>query len=335
MSTEARSNILLLATGGTIAGAATADDPARYRSGEIGPAALLAELPGAAHGATISTEEVCALGSQDISDHHWRLIAQRIVLAFGDPRIDAIVVTHGTDTMEETALFLDLVLPPTKPVVMVGATRAATATGADGPANLVDALQLACHPAAAGLGIVVVGDGAVLAARDVQKIRTTSAAAFAAIGAAPLGLIEAGRVYLDGRIAPKRGALLCLPAGALPRVEIVHAYAGVDGAAVEDAVARGAKGIVLAGVGRGNASAAMLDALRAAAAAGVVVVRASRVAEGFASPGREIDDEASGFLVALGHPPAKARVLTQLMIAQGIDGRPAQQLLFDKSRVVA
>jgi L-asparaginase len=246
-----------------------------------------------------------------------------------DPAIDGIIITHGTDTAEETGFLLDLTLPATKPVVLVGAMRPADAVGADGMRNFANAVKVASDPAAAGRGVMLVMGDAVLAVRDARKAATSSIDAFRSFPRGPLARVTPAR--LDWFGPPHRSAeraRYALPAS-LPRVAILTAGAGMDEQPVAALLGIGCKGIVLAGMGQGNAPASVLRALADAAAGGVPVVRSTRVDEGLVDRNVEVDDDGLGLVAARAFGPAKARVLLMVLIAGGITDAASVQAAFD------
>jgi len=322
--------ITLLTTGGTIAGQ-SAGQPTTggYRSGVLGADALVAAVPGLATLAQLKSEAIANTGSQNMNAAIWLRLARRVTALFAADDADAVVITHGTDTLEETAFFLSLVLPPARPVVLVGAMRPADAVSADGPANLLHAVALAASREAVGLGPLVVANEQIYRARGVQKISASHLHAFASPNGGAIGQVYGSRVILRIPAAASTPqftppARFAIPDDAgLPRVEIFYACADQDGALIDmliaPAVMPPVRGIVLAGTGAGNASRAVLDALQRAVQAGVVVVRASRTGSGYVGAGGEIDDTACGFVAAGGLPPAKARVLLRLALAANHD----------------
>jgi L-asparaginase len=318
--------VTVLATGGTIAGSASSRAEIGYDAGKVSAADLIAAVPGIDKLARITTEQVSSIGSQDMNDAVWFTLARRIDDLLGKGDADAVVITHGTDTMEETAFFLSNVLLTDKPVVLVGSMRPSTAISADGPANLYEAVKVAVSNGAKGRGVLVVLNDTIHLARFVQKTNTTSVQTFLSPNDGPAGFVDPASVRFVQPIQPRGTKPYALPAQSpLPRVEIVYAHAGMDAAAVEDAVKRGAKGIVLAGVGDGNASKDAIAALAKAAKQGIVVIRASRVGSGFVNRNVEVDDDKLGFAVALDLNPQKARVLAQLLIANGVTDPRAVQ----------
>jgi len=323
----AKPRIVILTTGGTIAGRADSRSHIGYNSAELGAKELIAAAPGIEELAQLSSERVAAIGSQHMNDRVWFDLVGRIKALFADNKADGIVITHGTDTMEETAFFLDLVLPHGKPVVLVGAMRPSTADSADGPANLLEAVKVAASPAARDRGVLVVMNDTVHSARDVQKMNTSAVDTFHSPNFGPVGRVDPENLRFAAAAQPSTRQPYALPAEPpLPRVDIIYAHSHMDGGPIDDAVKRGARAIVVAGFGNGNCSDKALEALQRAAAQKVVVVRSSRVGSGFVSRNVEIDDDKLGFIAALDLNPQKARVLTQLLIANGIvDARSIQQ----------
>jgi L-asparaginase len=325
----APARILVLATGGTIAGQASARAGNAYDAGKVSAADLVAAVPGINKIAQISAEQISAIGSQDMNDKVWFALAARIKAAIDTKEADGIVVTHGTDTMEETAFFLQSILATDVPVVLVGSMRPSTAVGADGPANLYDAVEVAASPQSRGRGVLVVLNDVIHGARWAQKTNTTSVDTFHSPDAGPVGYADTASVRFLQPAAAAGTAKLKLPDTApLPRVDIVYAHANMDAGPVEDAVRRGAKGIVLAGVGDGNTSKDAIDALAAAARSGVRVVRSTRVGSGFVNRNVEVNDDTLGFAVSLDLNPQKARILLQLLIANGVTDAQAIQQAF-------
>lgn len=326
-----RPHIVVLTTGGTIAGQRDARSPIGYNSAQLDASQLIRSVPGLDTLARMSAEPVAAIGSQDMTDAVWMALAARITSLLADDAVDGIVVTHGTDTMEETAFFLDLVLPHAKPVVLVGAMRPASALSADGPANLYDAVRVAASAAARNRGVLVVMNGTIHGARDVEKSHATALETFRSPNYGPMGYVDAANVRFSTEVPAPRPARYSRGGTAeLPRVDIVFAHAQMDGADIRDAVARGARGLVLAGVGAGNCSKAAIRAFEEAAVRGVVVVRASRTGAGFVDRNVEIDDDRLGFVAALDLTPQKARVFLQLLITNGITDAAAVQRAFSE-----
>lgn len=324
-----RPRILVLGTGGTIAGAGAQATGAAYRPGGVALESLVAHLGALGLDAELVPQDIARIGSQDIGFGEWQALHAACAGALDDPRIAGVIVTHGTDTAEETGLLLDLTLPATKPVVLVGAMRPADAVGTDGMRNFANAVKVAGDPQAAGRGVMLVMGDAVLAARDARKAATSSIDAFRSFPRGPLARVTPSSLDWFGP-AHRLGeaARYAFPAE-LPRVAILTAGAGMDERPVEALLGIGARGIVLAGMGQGNAPAAVIAALARAAASGVPVVRATRVDEGLVDRNVEVDDDGLGLVAARALGPAKARVLLMVLIANGITDPVRVQAAFD------
>ena len=283
-SRAALPQIVVLGTGGTIAGAATGDPSLpSYTAGVLGVDALLQSVPALGRLAQIHTEQVANLDSKDMTFAVWTQLAERVAYWLAQPQIQACVITHGTDTLEETAYFLRLVLDTDKPVILTAAMRPATALNADGPQNLLDAVRVAVHPAARGLGVVCVLHGVVHAARDVTKANTHAVEAFSSGERGPLGEVDGEALRLWRQPVPEAGAPFPLPAaGGWPRVELLTNAAGSDSALVcclisSTALQPRLGGLVVAGTGGGTMHRELEAALRWAEQQGVRVRVASRV----------------------------------------------------------
>jgi L-asparaginase len=322
--------IRLLATGGTIAGAQTTGGRG-YQAGKFSIDALVAAVPQLATLARIEVEQVAALGSQDMDEAVWMKLAVRTESASAEPEVAGVVITHGTDTMEETAFFLNLVVRAEKPVVLVGAMRPATAISADGPMNLYNAVAVAAHPAAGGRGVLVVANDEIHFAREIAKTDTTQVGTFNSGHRGLAGLVNTGRLHLYAppvRRHTARSEFSLAGLAALPRVEIVYAYAGMGRELIDAAVRTGAGGLVIAGVGDGNLGAVALEAAAEAAKAGVAVVRSSRTGGGVVERNIEVDDDKFGFIAADELNPQKARVLLMLGLTKTRDPRTLQEMFF-------
>jgi L-asparaginase len=322
--------ILVLATGGTIAGQADPRTSGAYKSGQITGEQLVQSVPGLDKLASVNAEQISSIGSQDMNDKVWFALASRIQQAFDKNEADGVVITHGTDTLEETAFFLDNVIKGDKPVVIVGSMRPATAVSADGPGNLYEAVEVAADPRSRGRGVMAVLNDKIEPARSVTKTNTTSIETFASPNGGPIGYVDtAGGIRFMAQASSPKHTTYALPASEpLPRVEIIYSHANMDAVPIDDAISHGAKGIVLAGVGDGNTSKQALEALEAAAKKGIVIVRSTRVRSGFVTRDVEVDDDKNGFVVSEDLNPQKARVLTQLLIASGVTAPADMQRAF-------
>jgi len=318
----AKPRILVLGTGGTIAGAAESSTSAVYAAGKIDAARLVAGVPGLDELAELRAETLYSVPSGDLGPSEWRAVGRRIRDALETGEADGIVVTHGTDTLEEAAFFLDLTCQADKPVVLVGAMRPATALGADGPANLYQAVRVAASEEAAGRGVLVVMNDVVLPGRLAVKTGSLPVQAFRAFPGGPVGRVTGERLtFLETVRRPAlagrfRDALDM--SGALPAVGIAYVFGGCGDTPLRACRDAGMRGVVIAGLGAGHMPEPMIDLAREMIEAGTPVVISSRVAEVTVFP--EIMDRrggghapiASGFL-----NPQKAALLLSLALAEG------------------
>jgi L-asparaginase len=322
--------VRVLATGGTIAGAQT-EGSRGYQAAAFSIEALVAAAPQLATLAQLEVEQVAAIGSQDMDEAVWLKLAAHAQAALADPAITGVVVTHGTDTMEETGYFLNLVVRSEKPVVLVGAMRPATEISADGPMNLYNAVAVAAHPATRSRGVLIVANDEIHFAREVAKTNTTQVGTFKSTHRGLAGLVNAGRLHLYAPPVRRHTAaseFSTADTATLPRVSILYAYAGMGRELIDAAVQSGARGLVIAGVGDGNLNAAALAACADAVRRGVIVVRSSRTGGGVVERNIEIDDDRLGLIVAEELNPQKARVLLMLGLTRTGDPRALQEMFF-------
>lgn len=302
--------IVVLGTGGTIAGtSAQAGDNIGYTAAQVGVAQLLAAVPGlqALAGGALVAEQVAQIDSKDMDDGVWRALALRCRQHLNDPEVRGLVITHGTDTLEETAWFLQEMLEAHKPVVLTCAMRPATALTPDGPQNLLDAVAVVQAPGAAG--VMVVAAGEVHGARYVQKAHPYRVHAFHSGDAGPLGWVEEGRVRLAQNWPLPQDVYdlvaieKIVSATDWPWVEVVVSHAGATSRGVDALVRDGVQGLVVACTGNGTIHHALEAALLRAQNAGVRVVRSTRCPEGqvLPKPGDVFPD-------SQGLSPVKARV---------------------------
>jgi L-asparaginase len=311
---------VILGTGGTIAGRAVrAGDNVGYVAGQVSAQDLMAAVPPLS-GVPLDVEQVAQIDSKDMGFAVWQRLAERVAHHLDRADVAGVVITHGTDTLEETAYFLQRVLQPVKPVVLTCAMRPATALVPDGPQNLLDAVTVAGDPQAAG--VVVVCAGAIHAAEHVTKVHTYRVDAFDSGDAGPLGCVEEGQVRwfhrsvhtLASPMATGQRLARLLRAKTMPRVAWITSHADADGAQVRAMLAYGVhfpeampQGLVVAGTGNGTLHHALEAALLEAQAQGVQVRRASRCARGRVIPGGQTPlPDANGL------SPAKARVALAL-----------------------
>src|SRR6187401_968862 len=275
--------VVVLATGGTIAGAAASDVQSAYTSGQVGVEQLLAAVPQAKKLANMRGEQISNIGSQDMNDEVWIKLATRINELAAMPDVAGIVITHGTDTIEETAYFLNLVVKTKKPVVLTAAMRPSTALSADGPLNFYNAVAVAANPNAAGRGVMVVINDWIHGAASLTKTSTTAVQTFLSPVTGLIGTVAYGEVeFYRGPVGRNtvNSEFSLDGVTALPRVDIIMAYENMDGALIDAAAAAGAKGLVIAGVGNGNMTEPAMKALAAQSKKGIVSVRSSRVLTG-------------------------------------------------------
>lgn len=314
---QQKPNIVILATGGTIAGAAASGTQAGYKSGAVTIDAMIAAVPGISDMANIKGEQISNVGSQDMSFDIMLKVAKRINELMPKSDVDGFVITHGTDTMEETAFFLNLVIKGDKPVVMVGSMRPSTAVSADGPLNLYNAVGVAIDPNARGRGVLVVMNDWIHAAHSLTKTSTTAIQTFMSPLRGVVGVASYGKndFYNTPQWKHTSGSEFDIhDVNKLPRVDIVFACADMPPDLIDASVTNGAKGIVIAGVGNGNMNKASLDAAVNAVKKGVVVVRSTRVATGNVGRNVEVNDDEAGFIASDELNPQKARILLSLAL---------------------
>jgi len=326
-TTAKKPRIVIVATGGTIAGAAPSQTDAGYQSGAVGVDILIKAVPQLKDLAVVTGEQIASIGSQDMNDQVWLKLGKRVNELLAKPDVDAVVITHGTDTLEETSYFLDLVVKSDKPVVLTGSMRPSTAMSADGPLNIFNAVAVASDPKARGRGVLVCVDDDIHAAHDLIKMHTTDVATFSSGEAGLIGTTLFGKNTWYRRpetIHTKDSTLTTADGSVLPRVDIIYAHASMSPDLIASAVKNGAKGIVIAGVGDGNMTAPALEAVKQAVAQGVIVVRSSRVNGGIVRRNIEVDDDKLGTVASQELNPSKARVLLQLSLVQSSDAKKAQ-----------
>jgi len=320
-------HIKILATGGTIAGSADNQTSVGYTSGAVGIDVLVNAVPTLKNIARISGEQIASIGSQDMSDAVWLKLAKRINEILAGDSVDGVVITHGTDTMEETAYFLNLVVRSDKPVVLTGSMRPSTALSADGPLNIYNAVAVAGDPSSRGRGVLVAANDDVHSGRDITKTNTTSVQTFMSPQYGLIGTTLYGRQTFF-RFPYKKhttGSVFAVTdIASMPRVDIIYAHADMSPDLIDAAVKNGAKGMVVAGVGDGNMTTPALEALARAVKAGVVCVRSSRVATGRTWRNSEIDDDKYGLVAAGELLPSKARVLLKLALMKTSDVKQIQ-----------
>jgi L-asparaginase len=321
--------VVILATGGTIAGAAASGTQAGYKSGAVTIDAMIAAVPGLTDRATIKGEQISNVGSQDMSFDIMLKVAKRINELARSADVDGIVITHGTDTMEETAFFLNLAVKTDKPVVMVGSMRPSTAVSADGPLNLFNAVGVAIDPGAKGRGVLVVMNDWIHGAHSLTKTSTTAIQTFMSPLRGLVGVASYGSN--DFYTTPEwphttKSEFDVSDVTAIPRVDVIFACADMSSDLIDAAVANGARGLVIAGVGNGNMNKASVTAAANAVKKGVVVVRSTRVATGTVGRNVELNDDELGFIASDELNPQKARILLALALLKKRENADLQKL---------
>lgn len=323
----AKPNVVILATGGTIAGSAAGSTNAQYDAGQLGVDILIKAVPEIQDIANIKGEQVANISSNNMTNEIWLKLAKRVneLLKSGDA--DGIVITHGTDTLEETAYFLNLVVKSDKPVVLVGAMRSATSMSADGPLNLYNAVSVAADKSSAGNGVLVVLNDEIHAAREVTKTNTSSVDTFKSRNTGQIGRVYYGKVFYTAKNLKKHTKNSVFDVSkldTLPRVDIVYSHANDYGDIVEHLVKMGSKGIVHAGTGNGSIHNDVMVTLKAAQDSGVRVVRSSIVGSGFIDPSKKMDYDGK-FILGSDLNPQKARILLMLGLTKTDDVKELQK----------
>jgi L-asparaginase len=329
---QGKPKVVIVATGGTIAGAAPSQTEAGYQSGAVGVDTLIKAVPQLKDIADVTGEQVASIGSQDMNDEVWLKLAKRVNAILAQPDIAGVAITHGTDTMEETSYFLHLVVNSDKPVVLTGSMRPSTAMSADGPLNIYNAVAIAADPTARGRGVLVTLDDDIHSGHDIFKTHSTDIGTMQSgeAGLVGVGLFGKNIWYrMSNNVHTTKSEFRVEGVNALPRVDIIYAHANMSPDVISSAVKNGAKGIVIAGVGDGNMTAPAVDAVKAAIASGVVVVRSSRTNGGIIRRNIELDDDKLGTVASMELNPGKARVLLQLALLKTKDAKRIQDY-FDR-----
>jgi len=321
-------NIKILGTGGTLASVASSPLSSDYEAAEIKVEDLLNDIPGVDKLASISSEQVVQINSENMTETIWIKLAKRVQHWANDESVYGIVIPQGTDTMEETAYFLNLVINTKKPIVLTGAMRPANAVSADGLKNLYNAIVLAAAPESKAQGVLVTLNDVIHAARDVTKTNVSTVDAFASPELGILGYVQDNRIHYY-RKEMKRHTFASefniFDVSELPKVHIIYGYVGCSSAIVNACVADKAKGIISAGVGRGYQPQEVSEALVKAREQGVMVVRCSRVKNGIIPREEHLDDKYD-YVISNMLNPQKARILLALALSKYQDSRKIQEV---------
>jgi glutamin-(asparagin-)ase len=327
---QGKPNVVILATGGTIAGAgATAANSATYQAAKVPVDKLIAGVPELKDVANVRGEQVFQIASESFTNTHLLTLAKRVSALSKQSDVDGIVVTHGTDTLEETAFFLSLTVHTDKPIVVVGSMRPGTAMSADGMLNLYNAVSVAANPSARSKGALITMNDQIFSARDVSKTTNIVTNAFSSQWG-PLGMNVEGKAYWF-RAPIKRHTMNSEfdidKIDALPDVDIVYAYGNVPPTAYEGFGKD--KAIILAGTGNGSVADRIVPVLQKLRANGVQIIRSARVPEGFVLRNSEQPDDKYDWVVAHDHKPQKARILAMLALTKTKDTKELQRMFWE------
>lgn len=332
LAQAAKPHVVVLATGGTIAGAgASAANSATYAAAKVPVDKLLAGLPELANVAKVSGEQVFQIASESFTNEHLLRLGQRVSTLSKQADVDGIVITHGTDTLEETAYFLNLTVRTNKPIVVVGSMRPGTALSADGALNLYDAVTVAASKDAAGKGVLVTMNDEIQSGRDVHKHINIKTEAFKSQWG-PLGMVVEGKNYWF-RAPVKRHTTQSEfnidDIKALPAVDIVYGYGNMNTTGIEAYGKAGVKALIHAGTGNGSVAAQAVESLKALRASGVQIIRSARVPDGFVLRNAEQPDDKYDWVVAHDLRPQKARILAMVALTKTQDSKELQRIFWE------
>ena len=332
MAQAAKPNVVILATGGTIAGAgASALNSATYAAAKVGVDKLIAGLPELATVANVRGEQVFQVASESLTNDNLLTLAKRVSALAKQPDVDGIVITHGTDTVEETAYFLTLVERTNKPIVMVASMRPGTALSADGALNLFDAVAVAGSKDAMGKGVLLTMNDTIESGRDVSKNINIKTNAFSSQWG-PLGMIVEGKNYWF-RAPVKRHTMNSEfdidTITELPNVGIAMGYEGVEPTAIEALGKSGVKALIHAGTGNGSVANRIVPYLQKVRADGAIVIRSARVPDGFVLRNAEQPDDKYDWVVAHDLRPQKARILAMVALTKTSDTKELQRIFWE------
>lgn len=310
-------NITLLATGGTIAGSGNSSIKGDYTSGGLHVEELISDIPDLDKVANIQGEQIANIGSQAMDDEILLRLAKRVDELLLDDGVDGIVVIHGTDTLEESAYFLNLTIKSKKPIIFTGAMRSSSSISSDGAMNILNAISVASCKKSQKMGVLVVINDEIHSAREVTKIDTTSLNAFSSPNSGKVGVVHYGKVSFYMQSLKKhtyKSEFDIKNINSLPKIDIIYSHLNGTDTFVKASIKSGTKGIISAGFGNGNIYPTTLKALHVSSQKGIIVVRSSRVGSGKVSTQGEIDDKKYGFITADNLNPQKARILLSLAL---------------------
>lgn len=324
-------NIVIIGTGGTIAGAgASSVNTGAYASAKVAVDKIIAAVPEMGKVANVKGEQIFQIGSESFNDERLLKLAKRVSELVKQPDVDGVMITHGTDTIEETSYFLNLTLKTDKPVVIVGAMRPGTAISADGPLNLYNASIVAASPESKGKGVLVVMNDEIHSARDVSKTNALKVETFKSLYG-PLGVIVESKPYyyrLPARPHTTATEFDIDQIDALPKVDVFYAHTSMDPKALGALTANGSKALIYGGTGNGSVADYMEDPLKEVRKNGVIVVRATRTGSGQVVRNGEEKDDENDWVVAADQTPQKARILTSLALTKTQDTKEIEKILY-------
>jgi L-asparaginase len=323
--------VIILSTGGTIAGQQPDANKAGYLPGKIPIEQLLKNIPSVTQKVTVQGEQIASIGSYDMTVDIWLKLARRINEIFARNEADGIVITHGTDTQEETAYFLNLTVQSDKPVILTGSMRPATAISADGSKNLYDAIIVASDVSSKAKGVLLCFNESIYDAKNVVKTNTTGVNAFSSPNTGAIGQVYDGTVFYNTHSLNKHSGSSAFDISkidSLPSVEIVYAYAGASAIAINAFINSKTNGIVIAGTGNGSFDKAIAGSVQNAVQKGIMVVRSSRVVSGKVTPQYlgAFDDSKLGTIFSDNLNPQKARILLMLALTVTRDKNKIQEM---------
>ncbi|WP_341923072.1 asparaginase [Polaromonas sp. YR568] len=332
VAAQTKPNVVILATGGTIAGAgASALNSATYAAAKVPVDKLLAGLPELANVANVRGEQVAQMASESFDNETLMKLGKRVSALVKQADVDGIVITHGTDTLEETAYFLSLVIRTSKPIVVVGSMRPGTALSADGALNLFNAVSVAGSKDAAGKGVLVTMNDEIQSGRDVSKTINIKTEAFKSQWG-PLGMVVEGKNYWFRAPVKRHTAQSEFNIDefeALAPVDIVYGYGNVPRILVDTVGKSGVKALIHGGTGNGSVANRVVPALQEVRAKGVQVIRSSRVPEGFVLRNAEQPDDKYDWVVAHDLNPQKARILAAVALTKNLDSKQLQRVFWE------
>lgn len=324
-------NIIILATGGTIAGSGNSSISSSYVSGGLHVDELMLNIPNLDKIANIKCEQIANIGSQAMNNEILLLLARRVDELLLDSKVDGVVIIHGTDTLEESAYFLNLTIKSKKPIIFTGAMRPSSSISSDGAMNILNAVSVASCKKSQKMGILVVMNDEIHSAREVTKTNTSSLDTFDSPNSGKIGVVHYGEVNFYMKSLRKhtyKSEFDIKNITHLPKVDIIYSHINDTDIFVKASMNSDAKGIISTGLGNGNIYPITLKALHVSTQKGIIVARSSRVKSGIINPKGEIDDKQYGFITTDNLNPQKARILLSLCLAKTEDKKLIQKAFF-------